>query len=298
MKGRIIIVNLIIIVGFVFNISGAARSSVVLVIVLRDTVDGPGSGSEWGSSDYSPSPGFPGSDVPYVLPEADITSPKTSPSTPDWSGGYPTYWNNPFPAPSAGGGGKGVWISDTASWERPDPFGHDLDTPCEGDPVKHPSIAPTKMSGFLGGTYGYTRSKGTQFHDGIDIKADINTRLYAMYSGTVTAIDRRFSSGQKASHSYGNYITIKSTINGVIVFIKYGHLNTVSNNIDIGTQVNQGLEIGLTGNTGNAADDDIVPHVHIQAKDENGKSIDPEPYLGTTFDHITWIGTKPCQRFQ
>lgn len=43
--------------------------------------------------------------------------------------------------------------------------------------------------------------------------------------------------------------------------------------------------IGLSGNTGNAADTEVIPHIHIQVFNSNwSQSLDPEDFLQTKFD--------------
>lgn len=162
-----------------------------------------------------------------------------------------------------------------------------------------PSIAPSWTSGYKGGTYGYTRSGGKRFHDGIDITAPVGTAVFSMYDGVITGTRTSFSPTQYIESSYGNFVTVKSTINGQTVYLKYNHLNSVSANIAIGTQVKAGTQIGLSGITGSAADPNprqkIIPHVHIQAMDKNKKRTNPEPFMGTKFDHKTGKGTKPCK---
>ena len=46
-------------------------------------------------------------------------------------------------------------------------------------------IASSGASGKGGGLYGNTREGGARFHNGVDIKADINQPFVAMYGGKV-----------------------------------------------------------------------------------------------------------------
>lgn len=166
--------------------------------------------------------------------------------------------------------------------------------PCAGDPLKNMKIAPSSPGNYSGGTYGYTRNGGTKFHDGIDIAAPRGVNLYSSHAGIVTDIRSSFSPGQYQKSSYGNYVTIKSTVNGQDVYLKYNHLDGVSSNLMVGSGVAQGAFIGITGSTGNAAALGVIPHVHIQAKDNNGNKVDPAPYISTKFNKINGVGTKPC----
>ena len=161
--------------------------------------------------------------------------------------------------------------------------------PCPGDPIISPEIASTSNSGKLGGTFGCVRTGDTDCpppkdkkHDGLDIKADLNTNTYAMYSGTVSGVRDTFSPGEYKRDSYGNYVMITVQINGSTYFIKYNHLNSVS--VTQGQQVNVGDIIGTSGNTGNANSRGVTPHIHLQIFNSTWISIDPAPFLATQFD--------------
>lgn len=163
--------------------------------------------------------------------------------------------------------------------------------PCKGNPVANPEIVSSGDSGKKGGTFGCTRSnenkicggvKGKKNHDGIDIKAEVNTPTFSMYKGKVHSIRNTFSAGEYKKDSYGNYIIIKSTVNGKTVYIRYNHLNKVSVAKD--DDIYFGQIIGLNGNTGNAAAKGVTSHIHIQIKDSSWKSINPADYLKTKFD--------------
>ena len=173
-----------------------------------------------------------------------------------------------------------------------DSTGKCVKKPCGGDPVANVEIAPSKL-GKKGGTFGCTRKdweytcggvKGDKNHDGLDIKAAINTNTFSMYDGKVADIRKTFSPGEYKRHSLGNYILVTTRINGETVFIKYNHLNEV--NVKKNDIIKAGDIIGLNGNTGNAAkDDDIVPHIHIQVFNTKWKSINPLDFLTTKFDN-------------
>jgi len=182
---------------------------------------------------------------------------------------------------------------DQAGECQPDP-----DKPCEGNPVKNPRIAPSGGWNEKGGQYGWTRSSGDQFHDGIDIKSDLNSDLFAMHGGEVVDIRKSFDAGEYKKRSYGNYVRIKSTINGETVFLRYNHLNSVG--VKIGDQISAGDIIGKSGNTGNAQEKNgipVEPHVHIRArKIVNGKEqkVDPENYMATKFNNDGSISESNC----
>jgi hypothetical protein len=169
--------------------------------------------------------------------------------------------------------------------------GNCIKKPCSGNPINNPEIASSGGSGKKGGTYGCTRSSPTRIcggvqgkkkHDGIDITATPNSNVHAMYSGTVVDLRNSFAPGQQQKDSYGNYVTIKSTINGQIVFLKFNHLNIVS--VVKNQFLNVGDIMGLSGTTGNAGGKGIIPHIHIRALNANSSSIDPQNFLNTKFD--------------
>lgn len=170
--------------------------------------------------------------------------------------------------------------------------GNCVKKPCEGDPVSTPEIASSGASGKRGGTFGCTRvdsrkscegRAGEKKHDGLDVKVEPNSYLFSMYTGTVTNIRNSFDPGEYKKDSYGNFITITSTINGTTYSIKYNHLNNV--NVEVGQTVTVGEILGLTGNTGNAAARGVVPHIHIQIYNSNfSQSLNPEDFLNTKFD--------------
>jgi len=170
--------------------------------------------------------------------------------------------------------------------------------PCPGTPMKDMKVAPSGGWSINGGTYGYTRSKGKQFHDGIDIAGEIGSNLYNMYQGIVTRVENSFAPGQYGSgkDGYGNYVQVESTLNGETFTLKYNHLNSVAN-IKVGDRISQGQTIGTLGNTGNAASEDvpIIPHVHIQAKDKNGKRTNPDKYLNGEINKRNGNITANCK---
>lgn len=87
-------------------------------------------------------------------------------------------------------------------------------------------------------------------HSGVDIVAPLNSTVIASKGGTV-----QYSSYDAAG--YGNYIVLN---NGNGWYTLYGHLNR--RDVSAGQQVGQGQQIGLSGNTGNAAG--TIAHLHFQ----------------------------------
>ena len=88
-------------------------------------------------------------------------------------------------------------------------------------------------------------------HIGVDIGAPAWTPIKTILNGTI--IDNGYSS------SYGNYIIVASTHNGVNYTILYGHMVQRSG-VPIGAKVSSGNVIGHIGNTGISEGN----HVHVE----------------------------------
>lgn len=154
--------------------------------------------------------------------------------------------------------------------------------PCPGDPVLNPSIAPTLSGTMLSGTFGWTRTGGTVFHNGLDIYAEVGTPLYAMYAGIITEVNY--------NDFNGFYYRMTTSIGGQDYQITMIHMDQIY--VGVGDRVRQGQVVGKSGRSGNASDpsDVPVPHVHISMKERlsNGSwpntYINPLPFLSTTFD--------------
>lgn len=191
----------------------------------------------------------------------------------------------------------------------------DYQSPCADNtknvtnPLIAMSVAPSGGWNYYGGTFGWTRSSGTQEHSGLDLEASLGTPVYAMYSGTVHVIE----SGAKNEHerrSYGNEIVIECVVNGQTLYFQYAHLqygNPVAINprtwepFQEGDEVFAGDMIGYSGKTGNAFRDKDVPvkHLHLGVS-TNWSSIsrklnnwiDPSPYINGTIDASTIMDSK------
>ncbi|MDX3916319.1 MAG: M23 family metallopeptidase [Pseudosphingobacterium sp.] len=217
---------------------------------------------------YKPSAGFPGNPNKIKLQEVNV-----------FAAGNPLLY--PYTARPA----YPVIFVVQPSPSRP--------KPSPGDPLVNPQIAPSNRSGtnYRGGMYGLTRTRpdGTKkFHDGMDILATPGTDIFAMHDGKIVDINKSFNPGEYRRNSYGNYITVRSVINGVTVYLKYNHLDAISSTATVGSDVTAGTVIGKAGTTGNAASPDVrYKHLHLQGKDANMKSIDPAPYFFTKFDPST-----------
>lgn len=114
----------------------------------------------------------------------------------------------------SGGGGTGIYIGSGDGGvynDCGDPVHGCLyeildqiqETPCPGDPVPNPEIVSSGSSGKKGGSFGCTRIgtscegiSGKKKHNGLDIKATVNTNAYATHSGTITSIRNIFDPGR------------------------------------------------------------------------------------------------------
>jgi len=154
-----------------------------------------------------------------------------------------------------------------------------------GDPFENPEIRPTDGSGKEGGRYGYTRSGGTEFHGGLDIRENTGTEIQSISSGEVYA--------RHHNDDLGNYAIVKTDLpeeaEGEVLYTLYAHLESESNATGV---VDKGETVGTVGRTGNAENipEDQI-HVHMITKvGEQGDSYsdaerkDPENYLNTKFN--------------
>lgn len=151
-------------------------------------------------------------------------------------------------------------------------------TPCKGDPIKNPQIAPQRNSGMNGGRFGNTRSGGTQYHNGLDIKNPYGAPVYAMFDGNVS-----LAGNAKDKAGFIGYQT--ATVNGSAISVQYFHMQDAGR---VTGFVHAGDIIGYQGDSGNLAraisSGATESHVHIKIKDSNGKTLNPENYLTTKFD--------------
>ena len=170
---------------------------------------------------------------------------------------------------------------------------YDPEKPCSdcnrGNPLQNMEITSPGSSGKEGGTFGCTRNGivcsgtiGKKWHDGLDLTADPNTKVFATYTGIVHSIRDTFAAGEYLKKSYGNYVIIETEINDETHYIKFNHLDEVSVVKD--ALINIGDVIGLAGTTGNAADIDVTPHLHFQVFDEDWSSQNPSNFIFTQFD--------------
>ena len=95
------------------------------------------------------------------------------------------------------------------------------------------------------------------FHNGIDIPADYNTPIPAVFDGQVIYAD--------TFNGFGNTVVLS---HGDETYTLYGHCSRLL--VRYGDTVTQGTVIALVGSTGNSTG----PHLHLSLI-QNGEYIDP-----------------------
>ena len=116
-------------------------------------------------------------------------------------------------------------------------------------------------------TYPITQSFGERFtdqsgHKGIDYALPLGTPVLAAADGYV-------SQTETSLEGYGNHIVMA---HGEEIETLYAHLSVLK--VTTGQAVQQGEEIGLSGNSGNSTG----PHLHFELRLHN-KAVDPAPYF-------------------
>ena len=126
-------------------------------------------------------------------------------------------------------------------------------------PVTTPTGWPT--NGFISSGYGL-RWNGAEFHQGIDIAAEMGTPIVATADGVVTI------AGWNAG-GYGNMVDID---HGSGVSTRYGHASAVV--VTVGQRVRRGQIIAYVGSTGHSTG----PHLHYEVR-LSGQPVNPTSYL-------------------
>ncbi len=131
-------------------------------------------------------------------------------------------------------------------------------------PESAPGALAWPVTGVITSPFGWRRSpfgSTPEFHQGLDIGANMGTPVKAAASGTI------ISAGWYGG--YGNYILID---HGGGMSTGYGHLSRID--VSNGQQVQRGQLIGAVGSTGMSTG----PHLHFEVR-ISGKPVDPTAYL-------------------
>ena len=115
--------------------------------------------------------------------------------------------------------------------------------------------------GKLGSHFG---ERSGNFHEGVDIRAEIGTSIFAAHDGVVAFSGKLWS-------GYGNMIIIK----GDGLYTVYAHNNM--NFLEEGDEVERGDEIATVGKSGNASG----PHLHFEVRidDDRGYKVAVNPLI-------------------
>lgn len=105
--------------------------------------------------------------------------------------------------------------------------------------------------------------KYRRMHEGIDLRADVGTEVYATADGVVTYTGRK--------GSYGNLVEID---HGYGFVTRYAHLSGFAKNVRPGTKVVRGQKVAYSGNSGLSTG----PHLHYEVH-KNNKPVDPLTFL-------------------
>lgn len=134
----------------------------------------------------------------------------------------------------------------------------------EDEKLLIPSISPITDKYYISSEFGrrfHPLLFRYKFHNGIDLAAPKDTKVYATATGTI------IKSGSNGN--YGNYILIQHK-NGFET--AYAHLSTIK--VENGAMVKQGQVIGAVGSTGISTGN----HLHYEII-KNKKRINPKSYL-------------------
>ncbi|MCL2593077.1 MAG: M23 family metallopeptidase [Defluviitaleaceae bacterium] len=100
-----------------------------------------------------------------------------------------------------------------------------------------------------------------EFHTGIDISADVGTRVLAVKSGVITVI--------RYSQTFGHVLEFETNDGYEIMF---AHLDSII--VEVGQTVEQGQILAFSGNSGMTTG----PHLHYEIR-RDGEPIDPTKHF-------------------
>lgn len=150
------------------------------------------------------------------------------------------------------------------------------DTGGEADP----SIAETTriVMPLPAGTYGVSSSYGWRtdpftgeraFHAGTDFAAAAGTPILAAMDGAVMVAE--------LGVGLGNFIVLRSTVDGAMVTTVYGHIRDGGTLVTVGQNVQAGQQIAEVGSTGKSTG----PHLHFEVR--------PGRWTDDSVDSLAWL---------
>lgn len=115
------------------------------------------------------------------------------------------------------------------------------------------------------GQFGCVRSTGWQMHEGLDIrplehdeKGESSDEVRAVADGEVAYLNRR-----EHKSTYGQYVVLRHTIDGLPVFTLYAHLRAIAEDLQIGNTTSVGQPIGVLGRTAAISPKITKEHAHL-----------------------------------
>ena len=106
--------------------------------------------------------------------------------------------------------------------------------------------------------------RGREFHEGVDLRAESGTPVYAAHAGQVLYAGERI-------RGYGRMIVIKHT-SGIATV--YAHNSKLA--VKKGQWVRQGALVAYSGNTGHSSG----PHLHFEVR-EGVSAVNPQKFMKT-----------------
>jgi murein DD-endopeptidase MepM/ murein hydrolase activator NlpD len=169
------------------------------------------------------------------------------------------------------------------------------------DPIDSCALRTAGLASVKSATFGMVRVDEfgkPKAHQGIDLKADPGTPIYAVANGKVSAIN------SVDNGDYGKTLTLMVDINDLpqlqrdlilakkpdakVVYFFYAHLSEINVKVSTNLVVN-GTVLGSTGHTGNAKNMTVVSkgaHLHFEVRFIKGKAglglvhrMDPKPLI-------------------
>lgn len=111
--------------------------------------------------------------------------------------------------------------------------------------------------------------RGSYYHKGIDFAGPTGTKIYASYVGTV--IFAGYGTEGSGYNGYGYCVCIRHSSGYETL---YGHLDSIADDIEVGTKVDSNTLIGYMGSTG----DSSGSHLHFEIR-KDGEKVNPAKYI-------------------
>lgn len=150
-------------------------------------------------------------------------------------------------------------LSMTLSWPTED------DSFFKGAPIES-LIQPTASGALNSGLFGYVRSNGKKFHEGIDIKSKKHNRKGEPTDKILAAIEGRvvYTNNFSGNSEYGRYIVILHDNLQVPIYTLYAHLSGIDPSVKVGKKVHAGEIIGVMGRSSNEPIPKQRAHLHFE----------------------------------